>query len=161
MAHRLLSVLAGTVLLLCAGGAARAQSGHNVYGYWETRGDDPGEVDFIVELLPCAEASDQLCCRIEWLAPDEPHIDTMNRDPELRGRSLIGVPFFVGFEQETPGMWTGGELYNPRDGQTYSGSIEQIGPDRVELKGCAFWFFCKTQIWHRVPSDDPRLRQAR
>lgn len=156
MAHLSLPALTGIVLLLGAG-PAWAQSVQSVFGYWETRGDEPGEVDFIVELLPCREASGQLCCRIEWIAPDEPHIDTKNPDPGLHGRSLIGVQFFSGFEQEQSGAWTGGELYNPRDGQKYTGSIEQIGPNRLELKGCALFIFCRTQIWHRVPPGDPRL----
>lgn len=156
MARSCLSVIAGAVLFLCAGPAA-AQPDRGVYGFWETRGDEPGEADFIVELMPCPQAQHALCCFIEWLAPGEAEIDTKNPDPALRGRSLIGVQFLSGFTREAPGLWSGGAVYNPRQGQTYSGAIRQIGPDRLELEGCAALFFCRTQVWHRVAPGDPRL----
>lgn len=155
------SVLASLAASACLAGAgpAAAQNENTVFGYWETPGDDGGEADSIVELRRCPDAPANLCGHIEWLAPDEPRTDSENPEPELRDRPLIGLQFLSGFEQESPGEWTGGEVYNPDDGRTYSGSIEQTGPDTLQLEGCALRIFCKSQTWHRVSADDPRLQE--
>ena len=49
-----------------------------------------------------------------------------------------------------PTKWTGGKVYNPDDGGTYSGTIELLSDNQLKLKGCIVAPFCKTQVWNRV-----------
>lgn len=53
--------------------------------------------------------------------------------------------------ESEPGVWTGGELYNPDDGRTYTSVIRFVA-GTLELRGCALSVFCDTQIWRR-PED--------
>lgn len=139
--------------------AASAQDGgqaeSSVLGYWETP-----EAESVVELRRCPSQPAKLCGHVEWLSEGEPRTDVENPDPELRGREIVGLQFLSGFEREEEGVWSGGEVYNPDDGRTYSGEIRQAGPDTLELEGCALMIFCKTQEWERVTADDPRLAGA-
>lgn len=48
------------------------------------------------------------------------------------------------------GKWRDGSLWNPADGQTYTGEIWLDG-DVLRLKGCA-GFFCQSQEWRRLSS---------
>jgi uncharacterized protein (DUF2147 family) len=64
---------------------------------------------------------------------------------------LIGVEIVHGLRETEAGVWTGGQLYNPDDGRTYTGSI-RLQRGMLELRGCALSIFCDTQTWRR-PED--------
>jgi len=74
--------------------------------------------------------------------------DARNANRTLRTRQLKGAPLFENLRGGPP-VWKG-RVYNPVDGKTYAGSIAQVAPDRLELKGCAFAFFCRTETWDRI-----------
>jgi uncharacterized protein (DUF2147 family) len=80
-----------------------------------------------------------------------PRVDNHNPDRALRSRSLIGVEIVRGVRETAPGVWGDGELYNPDDGRTYTGTITLRG-STLELRGCALGVFCQTQVWRR-PED--------
>ncbi|WP_246217750.1 DUF2147 domain-containing protein [Jiella pacifica] len=42
-----------------------------------------------------------------------------------------------------------GEVTDPRDDRTYSGSAT-VSKTELELTGCALKVFCKTQVWTRI-----------
>ncbi len=50
----------------------------------------------------------------------------------------------------TPDKWNG-QVYNPEDGKTYSGSITLKSANELDLQGCVGGgLFCKTQTWART-----------
>lgn len=117
-------------------------------GRWATQG-----FGSIVELQPCEDDAGALCGRIRWLweandTSGRPRTDARNPDRTLRGRALVGVQIIRGFRQSAPGLWTGGALYNPDDGRTYSGTI-RLRQNTLLLEGCALSVFCQTQVWRR------------
>lgn len=101
----------------------------------------------IVEIARCGAA---YCGRIVGGAFDPDMRDTRNKNPALRNRSIQGLPIMTGFAGG-PTSWTGGRIYRPLDGGTYSGSITLDGGDTLHLKGCIVWPLCRTQTWHRIP----------
>jgi uncharacterized protein (DUF2147 family) len=97
----------------------------------------------------CGQA---LCGRIASLPsfPDNPRgLDLNNKDKAARTRPLVGLTMLRGFTGGPP-RWTGGSVYNPEDGRTYSGRIELTAPNRLKLTGCALSIFCRSQEWVRV-----------
>jgi uncharacterized protein (DUF2147 family) len=149
-ARRPLAMLAiGALLVAVQAPPANAQT--NAVGRWATQG-----FGSIVELQACEDNAIELCGRIRWLweandANGRPRVDARNPDRALRGRSLIGIEIISGFRQSAPGEWTGGALYNPDDGRTYSGAI-RLRQSTLLLQGCALSVFCQTQVWRR-PDD--------
>lgn len=75
--------------------------------------------------------------------------DDKNKDAALRGRPLHGLPMLA-VKATTNPWYFEGEVYNPQDGNTYSGAINVIGADAMMLKGCAVFVFCKEEQWTRV-----------
>ena len=76
--------------------------------------------------------------------------DKFNPDETLKSKPLNGLVFISDLKAVAPGYWEG-NLYNPRDGRTYRGSLQQQGPDKLELKGCAlFGLICQSEFWTRV-----------
>jgi uncharacterized protein (DUF2147 family) len=75
--------------------------------------------------------------------------DVKNKDKAQRGRTLKNLQMLYDFTGG-PTKWTGGKVYNPDDGGTYSGTIEMLNDNQLKLKGCIVSPLCKTQVWNRV-----------
>ena len=50
-----------------------------------------------------------------------------------------------------PQSWTGGHIYNPEDGRTYSATLTQRSTDLLEVEGCVL-FVCSRQVWRKLPA---------
>lgn len=151
-------IMSGLLALVAAAPAANAQGRQDLAGRWATEG-----FGSIVEVRPCAGAAGEMCGRIVWLWAASPggrgRLDQRNPDAALRGRPLVGVEIVSGLRQTSPGVWTGGRLYNPDDGRTYTGTVRLLD-GHLELRGCAISVVCRNQTWRR-PQDMLAAAQAR
>lgn len=127
--------LAPIVLLfsLALGEPAHAAAPNDVAGDWATPG-----LGAIVRLAPCPDDTQHLCGRLIWAW-----------DPARVQRGSMGTQMLRDFIWRD-GVWTDGEVFNPEDGRTYSGSIRLDG-EVLRLRGCA-GPFCQTQTWRRLSS---------
>ena len=138
---RLLVSLAGLALL---SGAATAQAG-TVTGRWLNL-QEKG----VIELY---EWGPKICGRARPMdsqrnGPDVK--DVKNHDPALRDRSVNGLQIIQDFAGG-PGVYTGGKIYRPTDGNTYAGKLELVDDQTLKLTGCVTSFLCQSQLWKRVP----------
>ena len=143
------SVIA-VLLAVTAQTPAAAQS-PGLVGRWASQG-----FGSIVDFQPCQVDAAAMCGRIRWLweandSNGRTRVDGRNPDRSLRTRSLVGIEIIRGFRETAPGVWTGGSLYNPDDGRTYTGTI-RLRQGALHLQGCALNVFCQTQVWRR-PED--------
>jgi uncharacterized protein (DUF2147 family) len=75
--------------------------------------------------------------------------DRKNSNPALRNRPVIGLPILIDMK---PGKsrWDG-NIYNPKDGATYTAHMSMRNPNTLRVEGCAFGgMFCGGQNWKRV-----------
>ena len=79
-------------------------------------------------------------------------LDVHNKNPALRTRRVIGALLLEGF-MGGPTEWTGGHVYNPGDGNTYTGKLTLVDDNHLRLTGCALWVLCKSQVWTRLAGD--------
>lgn len=83
----------------------------------------------------------------------EDFYDERNKDPALRSRPMLGLQILTLRPGKQPHIFDG-EIYNPEDGNTYSGYLEMLGPDLVRLNGCVlFNVICRGEDWARVAAD--------
>lgn len=81
--------------------------------------------------------------------------DYNNKDPALRNRPIQGLMILTLHQGNSPAVYDG-EIYNPQDGNTYSGYVQVLGPDKIRLNGCILYnVICKGEDWVRVPNPDP------
>lgn len=76
-------------------------------------------------------------------------VDDKNKDKGLRNRPLIGLAI-LRVKATTNPWYYEGDVYNPSDGETYSGAVTVIGADAMVLKGCVLFVLCKEEQWSRV-----------
>ncbi len=139
-----LSILAELATAVC--GTALAAGHHPaIFGVWQS----PSGKDK-VEVMSCEGGG--ICGKLLSASPTKTNpqlLDIHNKDPAKRNQPLVGQTVFRGFKGG-PQKWTGGRLYNPDDGNHYSGTITLVDASHVRLKGCALKFLCKAQTWTRV-----------
>jgi uncharacterized protein (DUF2147 family) len=123
-----------------SGAAAQERPTEPPTGTWLTEG---GEVR--VRIAPCASA---YCGTIVWSRTGG--TDANNPDPALRSRSMVGVQLISGLHPDAEGGYTG-QIYNPRDGGTYTVKIKLRSRNTLELSGCILGgVICQSQTWSRV-----------
>jgi uncharacterized protein (DUF2147 family) len=82
--------------------------------------------------------------------PVESFTDMRNPDPAMRSRPMLGLQILTLLPSAKPNIYDG-EIYNPQDGNIYSGYVEMLGPDMIRLNGCVLYnIICQGQDWVRV-----------
>ena len=90
-----------------------------VEGQWVTA--DGGSK---VRIGACPGQAAQMCGVVSWLPANEVHdLDKRNPNAALRSRAILGSQTIFGFQKKAAGSWSGGKLYDPATGKTYSGKI--------------------------------------
>ncbi len=136
------AVIAVTFALFAAPAAAADPSGTWLTADGEAR----------VQISNCGSA---YCGRIVWLKePNDPQtgkpkLDKFNKDASKQSRPVIGLQIISGMEASGANLWKG-SLYNPEDGNTFTGSLALQGADRMKLEGCVLALFCRSEVWKRT-----------
>jgi len=143
--------LSSLVLLATLHSGEPRASIDSVFGFWLIENQRS-----IVEIVPCG---DRACGHIVWMKEPlddggQPKYDRLNSDGKLRGQPLCGLELIGGFRNAGPGIWSGGSIYNPKEGRTYSASLKLRDDGTLELRGYVLLpLFGKSQIWTRVASE--------
>lgn len=95
--------------------------------------------------------------KIIWLEEpnDEngkPKVDKENPEESLRSRPLLGLVMLRGFEYDEDLEWDDGEIYDPKNGKTYSCkmTLDEDGKT-LDVRGyIGFSFIGRSQTWTRV-----------
>jgi uncharacterized protein (DUF2147 family) len=81
--------------------------------------------------------------------------DTNNPDPAKKNRPTLGMPILIDMKKKAGADSWEGQVYNAKDGQTYSSSITPTGTDQLEIRGCVLGFLCGGETWTRVGPPIP------
>jgi uncharacterized protein (DUF2147 family) len=80
--------------------------------------------------------------------PRKDRTDTKNSDPKLRSRPILGLVLLTNFTYDD-GEWSGGKIYDPKSGKTYS-CIMKLKGDKLEIRGyVGVSMFGRTTVWTR------------
>src|ERR1700694_2243477 len=81
--------------------------------------------------------------------------DKNNPDVSKQNRATLAMPILIDMKKK-PGVdqWEG-QVYNAKDGQSYSSTIKPVGPDQLEIQGCVLGFLCGGEGGTRVAGPIP------
>jgi len=121
-----------TVLVAAAPVSANARS--NLEGRWRN-----GKMEIVI--APCGRA---LCGTVVKASARQ-----QARAESGSGTNLLGARLIDNIEATGPGVYRADVFVADRDTNA-SGTIEQVGPDRLSVRGCVLAVICKTTHWDRV-----------
>lgn len=88
------------------------------------------------------------------LTTGKPKLDLKNPDTKLRSRPVIGTDLLFGFVfDKSEKEWTGGTIYDARDGKSYKSYLKRNTDGTLKVRGYigASWMkLGKTNIWTKV-----------
>jgi uncharacterized protein (DUF2147 family) len=81
--------------------------------------------------------------------------DSNNPDPSKKSRPTFGMPILLDMKKKAGADSWEGQVYNAKDGQTYSSSITPTDADHLQIQGCVLGFLCGGETWTRVAPPIP------
>lgn len=82
---------------------------------------------------------DKINGKIIWLKePNEngkPRMDKENPDAKLKTRPILGMMNLKNFKATGKGTWEDGEVYDPKNGKTYSCKMTLVSPTQLDVRG--------------------------
>jgi uncharacterized protein (DUF2147 family) len=104
-----------------------------IVGVWKT-----GEGNAMVRIYKNGEKYQG---KIVWLKePNDPETgkpkqDKNHPDEAIRTRPVLGIINIWGFSYKEKNLWDDGNIYDPKNGSTYSCTIKMINPNTLEVRG--------------------------
>lgn len=95
----------------------------------------------IVEIAPCG---DDLCGTVVKASPLQ-----QQKAERGSGTRLIGSRLITGIEPTGPGSYRGRVFAADRNVYA-SGTVHQLSPNELEVKGCVLMVICKSRTYQRV-----------
>jgi uncharacterized protein (DUF2147 family) len=136
MNQRILSFFVGLVIAVSQ---AHAADSEDILGVWNTDGKEAE-----IRIYKCGIKH---CGKIVWSkdqnypadskegTPGTPRLDHNNPNPKLRKSPIIGLQILYDFMFAGDNLWTGGKIYNPDNGKTYSGKMTLVSPNQLNVRG--------------------------
>jgi uncharacterized protein (DUF2147 family) len=130
-------------ILLTVVPLSSSQVEHRILGRWFSRDIEEPENDGIIEIY---QKGDRFYGKIVWSRRPEP-IDVNGDNKSLMGRDIL-----TGFKHDSGSKYSGGKIYNPRDGRTYSCNLEVLDEGkRLKIRGyVGISLFGRTEYWSRM-----------
>ncbi|MDA9663580.1 DUF2147 domain-containing protein [bacterium] len=128
---------------------------YNIKGKWLTE-----EEDAIIKIFK--ENDGSFSGEIYWMKfPNDengnPKTDPLNKDKSLRSRNRKGMIIMNNFIYNSNLKWIDGEIYDPKNGKTYSGTINMVSENLLELRGyVGITWFGRTSQWSRIEEPNER-----
>jgi uncharacterized protein (DUF2147 family) len=139
--------------------SAMASDKDAILGVWNNE-----EKDGKIEIYQCG---DRYCGKVVWAkepnypegskegTPGTPRLDHNNPDPALRKTPIIGLVIMRDFTFAGDETWSGGMVYDPKNGKTYRGKVTLASPRELKLRGfVGIPLFGRTTTWTRVQSSE-------
>jgi uncharacterized protein (DUF2147 family) len=101
-----------------------------------------------------AECSGNMWGVVAW-EQEAGGFDENNPDVSKRTRPTLGMPILINMKKKASADQWEGEVYNAKDGKTYSSTIKPVGSDKLEIQGCVLGFLCGGETWTRVAGPIP------
>ena len=101
-----------------------------------------------------AECNGRMWGVVAWEKTAGGH-DSNNPDASKQSRPTLGMPILLDMKRKPGADSWEGQVYNAKDGKTYSSSITPVDADHLEIRGCVLGFLCGGETWTRVAPPIP------
>lgn len=126
---------------------ASASNSDDIVGIWLSASGE-GKIQIYKE-------GDRYFGKLYWMKEPNgpkgnPKLDNNNPDPTLRNKPLLGLVILKNFRYND-GEWSGGLIYDPKNGKEYKSYIKLKDPQTLSLRGyIGISLLGRTELWKRV-----------
>ncbi|MFD1771274.1 DUF2147 domain-containing protein [Sphingobacterium suaedae] len=118
-----------------------AQSTDPVIGKWQNPSGE-GKIEIY-------KKGDKYFGKLYWIK-DANKKDEKNPEATLRGRKIQGLEILTNFVKDGQ-TYTGGQIYDPKSGKTYSCKMTMKGRDKLDIRGyMGVSLLGRTETWKRI-----------
>jgi uncharacterized protein (DUF2147 family) len=127
------SLIVSVLILANSALASTSNSPDDIVGVWKT-----GEGTAMVRIY---KNGDKYQGKVVWLKepidPEtgKPKVDKNHPDEASRKRAVLGLINIWGFLYKDNNTWDDGNIYDPKNGNTYSCTIKLTSPNSLEVRG--------------------------
>lgn len=150
---RISSIITALCLLLASFSslAAHAHRGEQLNGIWESKGGTYFQI---------YRQNDHFVGKIVGSRKNKPIRDKSRASEEHAGPSMMGQIVLHGLEYQGDGKYTGGHIYNPKNGKTYKARARLKDHDTLEARAyIGISLIGKSETWHRVSPRHKHVQQ--
>lgn len=119
------------VLVSFASLSAGAQSANDIVGTWFNAEKD-GKIQVYKQ-------GDAYFGKLAWLKTPilngKARMDENNQDASQRNRPLMGLVLLRDFKHDGGNVWSGGKIYDPKNGKTYSCKMTLANRNQLDVRG--------------------------
>ena len=137
----------GTFLFVSYG---NAQPTDPVIGVWKTIDEKTNQPSSLIRL---DEKNGELIGTVTELipTPGETLVTHCNLcKDERKGKPIIGMMIMKGLKKSSPGVWSGGEILDPEEGEIYKVKITLVNDKTLDVRGyIGIPLLGRTQTWVR------------
>jgi len=127
-------ILAALAALAALSGPAAASAKSPIEGRWKN-----GTMEIVI--APCGP---KLCGTVVKASPVQ-----QAKAERGSGTELIGARLIQSIEPSGPGIYRGRVFVADRNLHA-SGTIRQVSPDQLKVRGCVLGVVCRSKTWDRV-----------
>lgn len=146
-----LSVIALVAFSFTPSSSAVDENPDAIVGVWKT-----GEGTAMVRIY---KNGDKYQGKVVWLKePNDPEtgkpkVDKNHPDESIRSRAVLGLINVWGFVYKGSNVWDEGNIYDPKNGNTYSCTMKMSNSNTLEVRGyIGVSLIGRTDIWTRQVS---------
>jgi len=133
-----------TLTLMVIATAINAQT---IFGEWEYRNEDTGEISSIIEVYK--KSGKAYAKIIEIADPDRRDNICVQCEGVNKDRPVLGMDILTGLSEDGD-EWSGGEIIDPNKGFVYNCFIKLEEKDKLKIRGyIGISLFGRTVYWYR------------
>lgn len=144
----LLATLSFCLVLVISSFSVKQDNPDAIIGSWKN-----GEGTGIIQIY---KNGDKYQGKITWLKePNDPKIgkpktDIKHPDEKNHSRPVLGLVNMWGFKYTDKNQWTGGKIYDPKNGKTYSCKVSMESNNVIKVRGyIGVSLIGRTDTWTR------------
>jgi uncharacterized protein (DUF2147 family) len=122
-------------------------SSQTIFGKWNSKNDDTGEIDSIIEVYMKEGKAFAKIVEIKDTRRQSAVCDLCTG--KNKDKPILGLNILTGLEKDED-EWSGGKILDPRNGKIYKCYIQLEGSNKLKIRGyIGLAFLGKTAFWER------------
>jgi uncharacterized protein (DUF2147 family) len=123
-------------------------SAQTIFGKWNSKNDDTGEIDSVIEVYE--DKGKAYAKVVQVMDPKRQNVICNLCVGSKKDQKILGMNILDGLEKDD-NEWSGGTIFDPRNGNVYKCYILLEKPNKLKIRGyIGISLFGKTAYWERA-----------